>query len=83
LIDPGAAANELVRHHVVGGETGNISDFETALAGRLLADVGETEAARRFVTYYISKCRRGFAPMAAILKRLVSELNIEGLPSWC
>jgi len=83
LVDPAAAIHELTRHHLMNGESGNVSDLETAIAAELLDQTRGREAARALVASYLQNCRRGAAPIAAMLRNTVRRLEIEKLPAWC
>jgi DNA-binding SARP family transcriptional activator len=83
LLDAKAAAKELVRHHVLSGEVGNMSDMEAAVAGAVLDAAGNREAARETIVSYLNSYRRGFTPIAAILRDIVLRLEITELPAWC
>jgi len=67
------AIRDLTMHHMMGSETGNISDFEIASAALLLDGLGHTARAYDLVTRYLSEYRRGRSPVAGMLRVVLSR----------
>jgi hypothetical protein len=83
LSDPGATIRELTGRHVAGGETGNISDLEIAVAAILSENAGDAETARCILSNYLKNYRRGPAPIAGILRDTIVRIGASELPPWC
>jgi tetratricopeptide (TPR) repeat protein len=83
LLDPSSAVQELTKHHVAGGETGNISDLEIAIAAIVLDQTDTRDAARRVVSDYLQHFRRGPSPIAAALRDAIVRIGVGTLPPWC
>ena len=81
--DRHAVVRELTKHHVVGGESGNVSDLEVAIAADLLDAECDQVAARGIILDYLRIYRRAAAPIAAMLRDSIRRLQIDELPSWC
>jgi len=82
-LDQQAVVRALTEHHVAGGESGNVSDLEVAIAADVLDGARDRVAAREIVTNYLRNYRRGPALVAAMLRDTIRRLGVEELPSWC
>jgi DNA-binding SARP family transcriptional activator len=82
-LDTDSMVQQLTCHHVVRSESGNLSDFETAIAATALEAAERAEDARTLVGNYLQDYRRGFAPIAAVLRNTARELCVADSPAWC
>jgi tetratricopeptide (TPR) repeat protein len=83
VLDSDSMVRQLTCHHVVQGESGNLSDFETAIAAAVLETTDRAEDARTLVGGYLQDYRRGFAPIATVLRNTARKLCVENSPAWC
>jgi DNA-binding SARP family transcriptional activator/tetratricopeptide (TPR) repeat protein len=83
LSDPAAAIGELTGRHVTGGETGNVSDLEIAVAASLSENAGDGETAHCILSNYLKNYRRGPTPIAGILRDAIVRIGTGELPPWC
>jgi hypothetical protein len=81
--DRHSVVRELTKYHVAGGESGNVSDLEVAIAADLLDAECDQEGARVIIRDYLRVYRRAAAPIAAMLRDSIRRLQIDELPLWC
>jgi len=60
-----------------------LSDLETAIAAAVLEGAEHAEDARTLVASYLQDYRRGFAPIATVLRNTARKLCVENSPAWC